>query len=220
MKRGKFIVFEGIDGCGKTTQAVRLKNHINSYLRQSNSKIICEGEEEPFAGDVIGGNIRAVLSRQIKIPGDALAHLYVANRLTHISTILPKLESGNHIICDRYYYSNFAYNQTPNTSLDDLIIANKLCIEQLRPDVVFYLHISPEVAYERRKGSRLTEDANDSMEKQMQVATNYDIVMQRFKEEYSDNIFKIECDDLTEDMLADTIWDYLIANIFPNRKFD
>ena len=82
MKRGKFIVFEGIDGSGKTTQAVRLKNHINSYLLQSGSSILCEGEEEPYSGDLIGGVIRSVLSKQINMPEDALTHLYVANRLT------------------------------------------------------------------------------------------------------------------------------------------
>lgn len=220
MKRGKFIVFEGIDGCGKTTQAVRLKNHINSYLRQTGMPILCEGQEEPYNSDVVGGIIRSVLSKQIRIPEDALAYLYVANRLTHISDILPKIESGNHIICDRYYFSNFAYNQTENTSLEDLITANKLCMELLKPDVVFYLSISPEVAAERRKKSRLTEDSNDSLEKQYRVAENYEQIFSQPNAAFAERVCRIECDHLTEDMVADTIWDYLIGNIFPNRVFN
>ena len=219
MNRGKFIVFEGIDGCGKTTQAVRLKNHINSYLRQNNSPILCEGQEEPYNSDVVGGIIRSVLSKQIDMPADALAHLYVANRITHIYALLPKLESGNHIICDRYYFSNFAYNQTLNTSFDDLIIANNLCMRLLKPDVVFYLYISPELATERRKSSRLTEDANDSLEKQLQVAANFERIFDGSHPEFAEKVFRIECDQLTEDMVADTIWDYLVNNIFPNRVF-
>lgn len=217
MRRGKFIVFEGIDGCGKTTQALRLKNHINSYLKQSGSPILCVGEEEPYSSDIAGGIIRSVLSKQVRVPADALAFLYIANRLTHISDMLPKLEMGNHIICDRYYFSNFAYNQTVNISLEDLIQANQLCMKQLKPDVVFYLHISPELAAERRRSSRLTEDANDNIQKQMEIAQNYEQIMERFQDQ---TIFRIECDNLTEDMLADTIWDLLINNIFPNRKFD
>ncbi len=217
MKRGKFIVFEGIDGCGKTTQALRLKNHINAYLKQSGSPILCVGEEEPYSSDIAGGIIRSVLSSQVRVSQDALAYLYIANRLTHIADMLPKLEAGNHIICDRYYFSNFAYNQTENLDLDDLIQANQLCMEQLKPDVVFYLHISPELAAERRRGSRLTEDANDKMQKQIEVAQNYEKIWERFQDQ---TIFRIECDNLTEDMLADSIWDLLINNVFPNRKFD
>ena len=216
MTRGKFIVFEGIDGSGKTTQAIKLRDHINLYL--ANCSLICEGEEEPFSGDLIGGVIRAVLSKQIKMPEDALAHLYVANRLTHISNMLPKLEQGNHIICDRYYFSNFAYNQTSNTNLDDLIQANKLCMSQLRPDIVFYLRIPPELAAERRIQTRLTKDVNDSLEKQIEVSKRYDEVMELFLTSYDQRIEIIDCVDKnghprTPNWIADKIWDVITKSI-------
>ena len=223
MPRGKLIVFEGLDGCGKTTQARRLRDRINDYLIHNESKIICELQEEPYHGDVIGGIIRSVLSGQTEMPEDSLAYLYVSNRLTHISTMLPKLEQGNHIICDRYYFSNFAYNQTKNLSLEDLITLNKLCMQQLRPEVTFYLYISPEIAEKRRTVNRRTEEINDSIEKQHQVYSNFEKIMTMFSEEKYESfhkICKINCDHLTEDMVADAIWDYLILNVFPNRIFD
>ena len=215
MPRGKLIVFEGLDGCGKTTQARRLRDRINDYLIHNESKIICELQEEPYHGDVIGGIIRSVLSGQTEMPEDSLAYLYVSNRLTHISTMLPKLEQGNHIICDRYYFSNFAYNQTKNLSLEDLITLNKLCMQQLRPEVTFYLYISPEIAEKRRTVNRRTEEINDSIEKQHQVYSNFEKIMTMFSEEKYESfhkICKINCDHLTEDMVADAIWDYLILN--------
>lgn len=222
MSRGKFIVFEGIDGCGKTTQARRLQTRINNYLLHQDCKILCEMQEEPYHGDVIGGIIRSVLSGQTKMPDDSLAHLYVANRLTHISIMLPELEKGNHIICDRYYFSNFAYNQTGNISLDDLIKMNVMCIDKLKPEVVFYLYVSPEVAASRRGQNRASEELFDSMNRQIDVSNNFEEIMKYFSNRDNSlchNIFRIDCDNLTEDMVADAIWDYLITNIFPNRIF-
>lgn len=223
MPRGKFIVFEGLDGSGKTTQARRLRDRINDYLIHNNSSIVCELQEEPFHGDVIGGVIRSVLSGQTTMPEDSLAYLYVSNRLTHISTMLPKLASGNHIICDRYYFSNFAYNQTKNVSLEDLIALNKLCMQQLQPEVTFYLQVSPEVAERRRGITRRTVELNDSLEKQLQVYSSFESIMNKFSNRDFDlyhNICKINCDHLTEDMVADAIWDHLTSNVFPNRVFD
>ena len=223
MERGKFIVFEGIDGSGKTTQAKRLMDRINEYLRHRNSHIICELQEEPYHGDVIGGTIRSVLSGQTHMPEDSLAYLYVANRLTHISIMLPELEAGNHVICDRYYFSNFAYNQTDNVTLNDLIALNSLCMKQLRPDVVFYLHVSPEIAAKRRSLTRGITEANDAIEKQKKVHDNFEKIMSIFSDatsEHSHKIYRIECDNLTSDMVADAIWDYLIMSLFPNRVFD
>lgn len=222
MSRGKLIVFEGIDGSGKTTQARRLRDRINEYLNHNSARIICEMQEEPFHGDVIGGNIRSVLSGQTKMPEDSLAYLYVANRLTHISIMKPKLEAGNHIICDRYYFSNFAYNQTKKIGLDGLIQLNALCMSELKPDAVFYLYISPEIAAKRRGMSRLTEEANDALDRQTIIAGNFEKIMKMFSEpsfEMAHNICRINCDNLTEDMVADAIWDYLTVHIFPNRKF-
>jgi len=222
MSKGKFIAFEGLDGSGKTTQARRLRDRINDYLIHNNSSIVCELQEEPYHGDVIGGVIRSVLSGQTIMPEDSLAYLYVSNRLTHISTMLPKLATGNHIICDRYYFSNFAYNQTNNVSLEDIIALNKLCIQQLQPEVTFYLYVSPEIAEKRRGINRRSVELNDSREKQLQVYNNFEFIMDKFSDnnyELHHNICKIDCDHLTEDMVADAIWDYLTTNIFPNRIF-
>ena len=73
MSKGKFIAFEGLDGSGKTTQARRLRDRINDYLIHNNSSIVCELQEEPYHGDVIGGVIRSVLSGQTIMPEDSLA---------------------------------------------------------------------------------------------------------------------------------------------------
>ncbi|MBQ3404141.1 MAG: dTMP kinase [Oscillospiraceae bacterium] len=216
MGRGKFIVFEGIDGCGKSTQARLLRDRINEHLRSSGSDRKCELQEEPYIGDITGGNIRSVLSGQTKMPEDSLAYLFVANRLTHISVMAPKLMEGNHIICDRYYFSNFAYNQTENITLEDLISLNRPCMRQLKPDAVFYLHVSPETAAKRRGKSRLSEDINDSMEKQTQVDRNFDRIIELFSDpdyEFAHRIYSIDSSELTKDMTADIIWEKVREDI-------
>src|SRR5262245_15868735 len=101
---GKLIVLEGIDGAGTTTQARRLGEFMASR------GVPVHVTNEPSAGPV-GREIRNIL-RGAHAPFDqgAMALLFAADRLDHLSReIVPHLEAGTHVVCDRYLLSSIVY---------------------------------------------------------------------------------------------------------------
>jgi dTMP kinase len=144
-QRGKFIVFEGLDGSGQSTQAGLLKEWME---KQGLSVYLTK---EPTAGPV-GGLIRLALGRRLTFSestrdNDAiLALLFAADRMDHLATdIVPKLEKGIHVICDRYYLSTFAY-QSRSMDLPWLRDLHRYCI---RPDVMLLLDVPASVCCQR-----------------------------------------------------------------------
>ena len=143
--RGKFIVFEGLDGSGLSTQAGLLKD---SMEKEGAAVYLTK---EPTAGP-IGAMIRLALGRRL-IFSDAdhsddaiIALLFAADRMDHLSTdVIPKLEAGVHVICDRYYLSTFAY-QSRSMDLEWLRCLHSRCIQ---PDLTILLDVSPKVSCQR-----------------------------------------------------------------------
>lgn len=167
-KRGRFIVFEGTDGCGKTTHT----NLICEYLKEKTGKRVLY-EREPDSRDIIGAIIRSALYGNVKISADAMAYLHVADRLEHVEYMLPLLEAGNDIICDRYYISTMAYNTTPNLSVEQLYDLNRPVAEKLQPDLIVFLDVDPVITARRRAAERSDEEIYDAMEKQVKIRENY-----------------------------------------------
>ena len=144
-RRGKFIVIEGLDGSGLSTQASLLKEWME---KQGMSVYLTK---EPTAGPV-GALIRLALGRRLTLSSsnadnDAIiALLFAADRMDHLSTdIIPKLEAGVHVVCDRYYLSTFAY-QSRSMDLDWLRCLHARCI---RPDLTILLDVSPHICCQR-----------------------------------------------------------------------
>jgi dTMP kinase len=103
-ERGKFIVFEGLDGCGKTTQLLLLSER----LKRAGVPHIAT--REPSDGNPVGRLVRDAVHGSVTLENETLALLFAADRYQHIQTeILPALTRGAHVLCDRYYYSNLAY---------------------------------------------------------------------------------------------------------------
>ena len=103
--RGKLITFEGIDGCGKSTQ-LRL---LEDYLRARG--LPCVSTREP-GGTVLGLKIRAVLLDLTDEPVEPLTELllFAADRAQHVrQLILPALEAGKIVLSDRFYDATMAY---------------------------------------------------------------------------------------------------------------
>ncbi len=152
--KGRFIVIEGIDGCGKTTQI----NHLANWL--PNSGLIPKGNKlhitrEP-GGTKLGESIRdLLLKKNSQIAPTELSELllYCADRSQHIAQIIkPALRNGDWVISDRYSGSTLAYQGYGRMINIELI--NKLeeiATSKLIPDVTIWLNINVTESLRRRK---------------------------------------------------------------------
>ena len=140
MKRGLFITFEGLEGCGKTTQAKMLFNFLTKQ------KIPTIYTKEP-GGTKIGDKIRKILLDQKNDGMDYKTEmlLFLASRAENVRLIiLPALEKGKVVISDRFYDSTTAY-QGYGRGIDLKIIEhlNSLVVGKAVPDLTFILDIDP-----------------------------------------------------------------------------
>ncbi|MBD1844346.1 dTMP kinase [Cyanobacteria bacterium FACHB-63] len=146
---GKLIVFEGIEGCGKTTQLERLRQWLTSSV-----SVEVISTREP-GGTQLGGGIRQLLlhSDEELIHDRAELLLYAADRAQHVETFLrPHLERGAIILCDRYTDSTIAY-QGYGRGLDRTLIdqLNQVATDGLQSNLTIWLDIDVEAGFERMK---------------------------------------------------------------------
>ncbi len=154
MMKGKFIVFEGIDGCGKTTQINDLFKWLpSSPLIKNNYPII--KTREP-GGSLIGQKLRELILLNDK--ENQPSHLtelllYSADRAEHISKkISPSLEKGYWVLSDRFTGSTLAYQGYGRGIHKETIKQlEEIVCKDLKPDITFFLEISPEESISRRK---------------------------------------------------------------------
>ena len=152
--RGKFIVIEGIDGCGKTTQIEEIARWIpTSGLLKGKSKLV--KTREP-GGSLLGKKLRnLILDNNKNNKPSSLAELllYSADRAEHISKIIsPALEKQDWVLSDRFCDSTLAY-QGYGRSLNLEIIKNieSIVCQGKYPDLTIFLDISAEESVLRRK---------------------------------------------------------------------
>lgn len=191
MERGKFIVFEGTDGSGKSTQAKMLLK----YLAGKN--IPCYLTFEP-TDSFVGAFLRAILSGRAETDEHTIAALFAADRLDHIQNgvngIKKKLNEGTWVICDRYYFSSFAYNGG-QADLEWVIDLNLPAMKMLPPDLTFFLDLPPEEGMARilRRGKA---ERYETLEKQKTIRRRFFDAFSRFPEE-NVKIIKSEADKNT-----------------------
>ena len=152
--KGKFIVIEGIDGCGKTTQIDEISKWLpSSGLMKKNSKLI--KTREP-GGSLLGKKLRnLILDNNKNNQPSPIAELllYSADRAEHVSKIItPALNNENWVISDRFSDSTLAY-QGYGRNIDIEIIKNieSIVCQGETPDLTIFLEISPEESFLRRK---------------------------------------------------------------------
>ncbi|MFN8276933.1 MAG: dTMP kinase [Chitinophagales bacterium] len=170
--KARFIVFEGIDGSGKSTQARLLAEKLRAEGQAVH--LTCEPTGSP-----IGVMIRDIFKGKMKADHTTIAGLFLADRLHHITDeedgLLHHLKQGTTVISDRYYFSSYAYHSV-HMSLDWVIAANSLCAQLLRPDAHIFLDMTPEDAMARiqqnRPGTELYETLEnlEAVRKQYQAA--------------------------------------------------
>ena len=150
MSRGRFIVLEGIDGAGKTTQAVRLEE----YLRGLGRHTMRTAEPTAFPTGVA---LRRALSGEEKKTECEMATMFVLDRIAHnihpTDGIEALLSQGIDLICDRYYYSTLAY-QGQSTDYKWVRDMNLNCPQIRKPDLCIYLDLTPQQSLERIRMGR------------------------------------------------------------------
>lgn len=185
--KGTFITFEGCEGAGKSTQ-IRL---LSQYLAELGKE--CVVTREP-GGSAISEAIRTVIldGKNTAMTDECEALLYAAARAQHLSdTVLPALEAGKTVLCDRYIFSSFAY-QGYGRGLDMgfLRAVNSFALQGHMPDITLFLDIPPRSAFERKHGA----DQNDRIEQAGEAfhARVYQGYL-RLAEEYPGQIVRVDC---------------------------
>ena len=165
MTRGRFIVFEGIDGAGKSTQIERLTALLVAMGRTVHRTA------EPTALDT-GRMLRTALAgKEDRSPAE-MAALFTLDRIAHNKEINAALEAGEDVICDRYYYSSMAY-QGSETDPEWVRHMNLDCPEILRPDVCIFLDLTPEQSMARINRGRATQEIYENEEKLTAVRNQF-----------------------------------------------
>ena len=177
--KGKFIVLEGIDGCGKTTQIKELSEWLpKSGLINKNATLI--KTREP-GGSILGREIRDMILNNDKAnPPSNLTELllYYADRAEHISKIiLPALQNGNWIISDRFSGSTLAYQGYGRDIDVDIIkkLENIVC-PNIKPDITFLLQISPEESIKRRQNKVADRIESEGLEFLKKVSHGFQLI--------------------------------------------
>lgn len=159
MVRGKFITFEGCEGSGKSTQ-LRL---LSEYLDKEGIPYILTREP---GGSPIAEQIRKIIldGKNMEMCDECEALLYAAARLQHLKdTVIPALEKGTLVICDRFVDSSLAYQgEARGLGLEYVAAINEKALRECPPDLTVFLNIAPDAAFMRKHGA----DENDRMEKQ------------------------------------------------------
>ena len=164
VKNGIFIVIEGLDGSGKTTQAAILAE---KFFKTYNVLLTAE----PSSGK-IGKFIReCYLYENERLPTEAEALLFAADRIEHMhNEVKPALDKGKLVICDRYIYSSLAYQGSAGLSLDWIKTINT---RSLQPDLSVFIDVSPEKVLERLQRKKSVMETLDTQRKVREVYLKY-----------------------------------------------
>lgn len=167
--RGLFIVFEGIDGSGKTTQVKML----SAALEAMGRKTFITAEPTTFPS---GKALREALSGRVKKSECEMAVMFVQDRIAHNITaeegIEALLEAGVDVICDRYYYSSLAY-QGQATDYQWVKTMNIDCPQIRRPDACIYIDLFPEQSLERISKGRDSVEIYENVETLTKVRNQF-----------------------------------------------
>lgn len=145
MNKGLFITFEGIDGCGKTTQLKLLKE----YLENKGFNVLVT--REPGAKG-LGEKLREILlNYDGEVSSNCESFLFLADRAQHIDTIIkPAINNGTIVLCDRHTDSTVAYQgYGRELNLKQIHYLNNIATNNIKPDLTFILDIDVETSIER-----------------------------------------------------------------------
>ena len=199
MKKGLFIVFEGGEGTGKTTAIDAIYNWIIE------NKLKCMKTREP-GGIAISEQIRQVIldTENKAMDPRTEALLYAAARRQHlVEKVIPALEEGTIVLCDRFIDSSLAYQgYARELGIEEVMSINKFAIGDYMPDLSILFDLDPRIGLERinnnkdREINRLDLEKLDFHEK---VRAGYNIVYENNK----NRIVKIDAEQSKENVISE-----------------
>lgn len=199
MQKGKFIVFEGLDGSGKGTQIQLLTEEMRKRGR------IVYQTAEPTSSST-GGMIRDALGGFVSRDAYELSALFLTDRIFHNvnlkNGIAQFLEKGIDVVCDRYYYSSFAYQGT-DADLDWVMEMNLGCREIRRPDLCIFLDEDIDSCDERIEKNRLEREIYENKEAQTRIRRRFYEVFEKLKD--SENIRIVDAARSIAEVSADIL---------------
>jgi dTMP kinase len=161
--RGLFITFEGMDGCGKTTQMRRLARRL-----RKNGRVVLETAEP--GGTEIGSQIRKILldSANHALSPNAELLLYFASRAQNVDqSILPALSEGAVVLSDRFTDSSLVYQGCGRALGADTVLAlDRIACRGLKPDLTLLIDIDLATSLARAEARNLRGNRTDRMEEQ------------------------------------------------------
>lgn len=204
-KRGRFIVIEGIDGSGKSTQIQLLANRLIANKRKVYTTA------EPTVS-ITGGMLRDALRGVTKKTTCEIASMFLLDRIFHnvnpVNGIEKFLSAGVDVICDRYYYSSLAY-QGSETDFDWVLDMNINCPEIRKPDICIFLDLEPDKCIERISANRMVTEIYEEKSRLEKYRKRYFDIFEMLK--FTDNIAVINTDrDIQR--IAEDIYE-LVANL-------
>lgn len=184
--KGKFIVFEGLDGSGQTTQA----HLLTKWLMEKRFQLAYY-TKEPTDGP-IGSMLKLILTKRLfctphngngapRRPDEtSMALFFAADRADHIhNEVFPKLKDSVHVVADRYYLSSLAY-QSVDAELQWIREINKNII---RPDMTVFLDVPPAVCVKRMRTQRWHVELYEDLDNLEKVRKNFLLAIDKSKVE-------------------------------------
>jgi len=164
MDKGVFICVEGLDGCGKTTQARLLVRR----LKENYDAVYTAEPSRGRIGKFIKGYC---LHAEKRGPVAVEALLFSADRVDHVQNeILPALSKGRIVVSDRYVYSSYAYQGAVGLKLEWIEMLNRHAI---RPDLAVFIDVKPEIAVLRLKRKKSVMENLETQKKVREVYLKY-----------------------------------------------
>jgi dTMP kinase len=199
---GKFITFEGGEGCGKSTQSKMLYEHLN----EKGVKVLLTRE--------VGGTLEAEKIRDILLHSELLSMtevlLVMAARFEHLNKlIIPALKQGVWVICDRFIDSTAAYQgKNSDIGIDKIFAMHREITGGLLPDLTFFIDLPPEVALARAKNRG---DNNKFENKELEFHGSVHKGFVEISKKFKDRVIKVKAEGLTEAEIHANILSKLVA---------
>lgn len=166
MAQGKFIVFEGIDGSGKGTQAKKSALYLFDLSKENDIYLTREPTRD-FK------EIRARMAQEtdVKKAPEWYANMFIKDRVNHTTFYIePNLAKGTHVVNDRYKLSTVAYQSTQGMDINKLIEMQK---DLLIPNLTIIIDCPADIAFERRKAEGATDMFDKDLKFQEELRQTY-----------------------------------------------